>query len=170
MKHLNLTIPKPCASSNIRAGFALLKASLACIILLLLSAESFSQTASVKGKIEMFERHESYMHTANSHIVRGIIKDEVGNPMPGVNIYLKGTAEGTVTDVAGSFEFPRRLEPGEILTISYIGYESIEYVVQNTEADVEIVMNVDVRIIGEVAVEKVYTSKPTFSQWLKNLF
>src|SRR5688572_30384694 len=99
MKHLNLTIPKPCASSNIRAGFALLKASLACIILLLLSAESFSQTASVKGKIEMFERHESYMHTANSHIVRGIIKDEVGNPMPGVNIYLKGTAEGTVTDV-----------------------------------------------------------------------
>ena len=169
MKNLNLTIPKPCASYTIRPGFAQLKA-LACIILLLSSSETFSQTTSIKGQIEMIERHESYSAAANSHIVKGIVKDEVGNPMPGVNIYLKGTTEGTVTDVAGSFEFPRRLEPGEILTVSYVGYESIEYVVQNNTADVEIVMNVDVRIIGEVAVEKAYTSKTGFRQWLKNTF
>ncbi|HEX6889527.1 MAG TPA: carboxypeptidase-like regulatory domain-containing protein, partial [Chryseolinea sp.] len=161
---------------NILPGFALLKAGLACLILMFSSAETFSQTASAKGKIEIIEHNDSPagVLTASSHIVRGVVKDEAGNPMPGVNVYLKGSTEGTVTDADGRFEFPRRLEAGERLTVSYIGYESMEYVVQSDAGDViEIVMDLNVMIMGEVVVEKVYTSKSGFRQWLsgfKNIF
>ncbi|HMG90062.1 MAG TPA: carboxypeptidase-like regulatory domain-containing protein [Chryseolinea sp.] len=185
MKHLNLTIPKPCADkwqdfkhtsfSNILPGLVLLKAGLACLILMFSTRESFGQTASVKQTIDAVEHRESNSladpHATISHIVMGVVKDEARNPMPGVNIYLKGGTEGTVTDADGRFEFPRRLETGEILTFSYIGYESIEYMVQeNGNDNIEIVMNIDVEIIGEVAVEKAYTSKTGFRQWLKDIF
>jgi hypothetical protein len=161
--------------SNILPGFALLKAGLACLILMFSNAETFSQTTSAKGKIEMIEPHKGYsmadVGATTSHIVRGVIKDETGNPLPGVNVYVKGSTEGTVTDANGRFEFPRRLEAGERLTVSYIGYESMEYVVQNNADDIiEIVMDLNVSIMGEVAVEKAYTSKTGFRQWFKNIF
>jgi hypothetical protein len=164
--------------SNILPGFALLKAGLACLIVMFSSMETFSQSASTRGKIEVVAHHDEHLSSDirvnNSHIVRGVVKDEAGNPMPGVNVYLKGSTEGTVTDADGRFEFPRRLEAGERLTVSYIGYESMEYVVQNDAGDViEIVMDLNVLIMGEVVVEKVYTSKSSFRQWLsgiKNIF
>ena len=188
MKHLNLSIPKTSAinwrfspeqlkSNNVR-GFTLLKAGLACVLLFFSNAENSGQTASAKSQIDVVDRHETYSlagaRVATSHIVRGIVKDEAGNPMPGVNIYLKGSTEGTVTDTEGRFEFPRMLEAGERLTISFIGYESVEYVVQNiADENIAIVMSVNVIVIGEVGIEKVYSSKPGLRQWLsgfKNIF
>ena len=40
---------------------------------------------------------------AQERVVTGIVTDETGAAMPGVNILLKGTAQGTASDVEGKF-------------------------------------------------------------------
>ncbi len=65
---------------------------------------------------------------AQSHSVTGIVKDVSGEPMIGVNIAVKGTASGTVTDIDGKFSLSNVPEKA-ILTISFIGYVKQEIAV-----------------------------------------
>ncbi|TLX76963.1 TonB-dependent receptor [Labilibacter sediminis] len=60
---------------------------------------------------------------AQKRMLEGVVIDkEDGTPIPGVNIIIKGTQEGTITDENGNF----KLEVGEESTIisSFIGYHS----------------------------------------------
>src|SRR5690606_5519848 len=52
--------------------------------------------------------------------VSGTVKDETGAPLPGATVRIKGTVNGTVTDLDGQFS----IEVGEdaVLQISYVGY------------------------------------------------
>lgn len=52
-----------------------------------------------------------------------------GKPMPGVNLIIKGSTNGTVTDSNGEFQLPLPLEK-QILTVSFIGYKSQEIEVE----------------------------------------
>ena len=91
--------------------------------------------------------------------------------MAGASIYLRGTTEGTTTDAEGRFEFPRKLEEGDKLTISFIGYESVEYVVMGTaDEHIEISMLVNVEIIGDLGIDEVYTAKLGLRQFFKKIF
>ncbi len=55
--------------------------------------------------------------------VTGKITDSDGSPLPGTNIFLKGTAVGTTSDLEGLYRIVG-LEPGKYnLIVSYIGYE-----------------------------------------------
>lgn len=66
--------------------------------------------------------------TSNSEYfqeVRGVITDEAdGTPLPGVTVLIKGTTRGVATGVDGEFRI--EAQPGEILVISFIGYQVIE--------------------------------------------
>lgn len=51
----------------------------------------------------------------------GVVKDKTGEPMIGVNVLVKGTTNGTITDFDGNFTIPD--VPGNAtLVVSYIGY------------------------------------------------
>ncbi len=55
--------------------------------------------------------------------IMGIIKDsQTKEAMPFVNVYLKGTKVGTITDVNGNYKIETR-EKGDSIIISFIGYE-----------------------------------------------
>ena len=165
MKHLNLSIPK---SSRIRRGFKPLTIGLACALLLMTGKPAFSQAPTVKEQIESAKYRDN---DGVAHIVSGVVKDENGGPMAGASIYLRGTTEGTTTDAEGRFEFPRKLEEGDKLTISFIGYESVEYVVMGTaDEHIEISMLVSVEIIGDLGIDEVYTAKPGLRQFFKKIF
>lgn len=60
--------------------------------------------------------------------INGTVKDEKGEPLAGASVQLKGTTIGAQTDFDGNFtlEVP---DGNSVLTISYIGYETIEIVV-----------------------------------------
>ena len=62
--------------------------------------------------------------------VKGIIRDDEGNPLPGANILVKGTTLGTQTDFDGNFiiEVP---DANPVLVISYIGFLTQEVDVSN---------------------------------------
>ncbi len=57
--------------------------------------------------------------------VEGKVTDEQGNPLPGVNIIIKGTQKGTMTGGDGTFmlDVP---EKNAILVFSFVGYETKE--------------------------------------------
>jgi hypothetical protein len=162
-------------SLKINPGLALLRAGLLCLLFVLIDKQSFAQDTPTNPKIETVQEPTVDGKKASAgHIIRGIVKDDAGDPIPGVNVYLKDATVGTVTDANGRFEFPRQLMDGERLTFSFIGFESIEYAVSKAEEEVvELSMTLEVGIMGEVTVDQVYTTEPAIRRWwsgVKKLF
>jgi len=112
----------------------------------------------------------------NSRTLSGIVIDEYGDSLPGVNVVIKGTSDGTITDYDGKFKL--EVSEGDVLVFSFIGLETKEYKVDKREfADVELKMEMkmcDYIFMGELAVEEVYASKPSglkgFWTKVKSLF
>ena len=59
---------------------------------------------------------------------KGLISDENG-PLKDVNVRKKGTRNGVVTNEKGEFTFPEKLKTGDVLLISFIGFETQEYII-----------------------------------------
>ncbi|MBM1106089.1 carboxypeptidase-like regulatory domain-containing protein [Aurantibacter crassamenti] len=99
----------------------------------------------------------------DQHTITGTVLDEENVPLPGVNVVLKGTSEGVITDIDGKFEFPSALDVGDILIFSYIGYETKQYKVteSNSETvDIKITFDsYDVELMGEVVIDGPYKTK-----------
>ncbi len=89
--------------------------------------------------------------------IRGSVKDEGGDPLPGVSVMVKGTQRGTTTNMDGTFqvEIP---EDQNILVFSFVGYESKEILV-GSESIVDVVLNVDIKSLSEVVVVGYGTQK-----------
>lgn len=83
-------------------------------------------------------------------VISGKVTDEKGEPIPGVNIIIKGTTLGTTTDVDGAYQL--EVDNGDvILVFSFIGYVSQEVNVANrTVIDVSLVE--DVKALDEVVI------------------
>ena len=64
-----------------------------------------------------------------SEITGRVTDAEDGSPIPGVNVTIKGTTSGTITDFEGFFKISARSE--DFLLFSYIGYETQEIAVGN---------------------------------------
>lgn len=58
--------------------------------------------------------------------VKGVVKDQKGETMPGVSVRVKGTTIGVATDVDGHFELQVENKPGILLQFSFIGMEGLE--------------------------------------------
>jgi TonB-linked SusC/RagA family outer membrane protein len=83
-------------------------------------------------------------------ILSGKVTSETGEFLPGVNIILKGTNIGTVSDSEGSYSLEVPNLTGT-LVFSYIGYKTVEVAVSGrTTIDVRLVE--DVQSLGEVVV------------------
>ncbi|MDP2089467.1 MAG: TonB-dependent receptor [Flavobacteriaceae bacterium] len=54
--------------------------------------------------------------------IRGIITDELGKPIPGVNVVVSGTEIGTISDSNGNYELVTKLTGDQKLKVSFIGY------------------------------------------------
>ena len=62
--------------------------------------------------------------------INGIVNDTEGNPLPGVNIIVKGTDNGSSTDADGTFSITAP-NKNSTLVFSFIGFETIEYFLNN---------------------------------------
>jgi hypothetical protein len=81
--------------------------------------------------------------------VKGTVFEAEGGPIPGVNVLVKGTTIGTVTDVNGrySLTLPNN---ASTLVFSFIGYVSQE--IQITRPEINMTMAPDVTQLSEVVV------------------
>ena len=89
--------------------------------------------------------------SAQSRSVQGKVSDaKDGSPMPGVNVVLKGTTNGTVTDADGKYTINLPDQDG-VLIFSFIGLVTQEIQIgQQTAIDVQ--MQEDIAQLGEVVV------------------
>lgn len=62
--------------------------------------------------------------------IKGKVRDENGESMIGVSILEKGTGNGTVTDLGGSYTLVVK-DAGSVLVFSYVGYQRVEVAVNN---------------------------------------
>lgn len=84
-----------------------------------------------------------------SSVIKGVVKDSNGEPLLGVNVIVKGTTIGSVTDIDGNFSF--EAPAGSTLVISYIGFKSEEIKVKGN-APLNIILKEDSEALDEVVV------------------
>ena len=89
--------------------------------------------------------------------VNGKVTDEKGQPLPGVNIIVKGTSSGAITDAEGNYAFAD-LQENATLVFSFIGYNSQEIAV-NDRTTINVSLAVDVTSLDEVVVVGYGTAK-----------
>jgi hypothetical protein len=56
--------------------------------------------------------------------ISGAILDESGNPLPGANVYIENTYDGTSTNPSGGFEFVSNERGKQNIIVDFIGFES----------------------------------------------
>ncbi len=109
-------------------------------------------TAAAADNDYLRSRHAISTDLRVAITVTGKVTDENGAGLPGVTVVLKGTTQGTVTDLDGNFSLnvPDGQENGT-LVFSYVGYTAQEVPVNN-RSSINIQMAPDSRTLGEVVV------------------
>ncbi len=85
----------------------------------------------------------------NSVTITGRVVSDKGESLPGVNIVVKGTTTGTVSDINGKFKI--QVNPGSVLVFSYMGYLTQETVIGKTHT-LNVTLRENTRQIDEVVV------------------
>ncbi|MFG6685829.1 SusC/RagA family TonB-linked outer membrane protein [Mariniflexile sp. HNIBRBA6329] len=82
--------------------------------------------------------------------ISGTVKDENGQPLPGVNILVKGTSNGTQTDFDGNYTITVE-NSNDILVFSFIGFLTQEVTIANKTV-INVSLKEDVAKLDEVVV------------------
>lgn len=98
----------------------------------------------------LFAFHSVFAQT----IVKGCVTDKrTGNPLPGVNVYIKDSYDGTITDLEGCYELPIDTPGDFVLIFSFIGYESIEkYLSPNKVISLDIELKESITSLNAVTI------------------
>jgi len=113
-----------------------------------------------KGDIEIIKKGEINIEKTVDSIpkqkqdieitISGTVIDDTGLPLPGVNIIIKGTSNGTQTDFDGNYSL--QIEKNQILVFSYVGFKTEEVTVSNINNTVDLKMVMTEEYLGEMVV------------------
>ena len=84
-----------------------------------------------------------------SQNVTGQLLDEAGMPLIGANVLVEGTTTGTITDVDGKFELAAN--PGDVLVVSYVGYNP-QFITVGNEKNISFSMSEGAQALEEVII------------------
>ncbi|MGB7841496.1 MAG: SusC/RagA family TonB-linked outer membrane protein [Salinimicrobium sp.] len=82
-------------------------------------------------------------------LITGTVVDGGGLPLPGVNVLVKNTSRGTQTDFDGNYSI--NADIGQVLVFSYVGFETVEYPVDNISR-INVTMTENAAELEEVVV------------------
>lgn len=82
-------------------------------------------------------------------VIQGIVTDESGVPLIGVNILVKGTTRGTTTGFNGEYQLEAELQ--DTLTFSYVGFRTVQIPVDG-RTTIDLVMQEDIARLDELVV------------------
>ena len=78
--------------------------------------------------------------------VEGKVSDANKEPLPGTSVLVKGTTRGTITDIDGTYAISA--SSGETLVFSFVGFETIEQIVGNSNV-------IDITLVEGLALSEV---------------
>ena len=87
---------------------------------------------------------------AQVHTVSGLVKDkEMGEPLVGVSVSVKGTKNATMTDLNGNYTI--QTSPKDVLEFKYVGMKNAEETVGNRKV-INVTLVANAESLGEVVV------------------
>jgi len=140
-------------NNSLKKSFCILRTAIALLILGIMQA--YANDTYDENKINLVSDHFT-VNTAEAGIIQQIkvtgkvTDDQTGEAIPGVNIVVKGTTIGTMTDIAGSFS----LSVGNrdaILVFSFIGY-IIQEIPLNGRSTLNVALASEITGLEEVVV------------------
>ena len=133
---------------NVKELFTLRKANRSALFFLLLSCaigNGYSKALPAEGGGVFASEAVQQNRT-----VTGVVKDATGEPMIGVTIQVKGTGDGTITDIDGKYTL-NVSGNNSVLIFSFVGYQSQEITV-GSKSTINVVLKEDSEMIDEVVV------------------
>lgn len=111
----------------------------------------------IQDRLVMLYGREETAAVQQNRKVEGVVTDNTGTPLPGVTVVVKGTMQGTVTDVNGRFSFSA-VPAGASLVFSFVGMRPQEMPVAGS-GQVNVRMEEESFGIGEVVAVGYGTQK-----------
>lgn len=130
-----------------------MKANSKFVRILLLST-MLGTTGATNGNAALFASNASISQQKGR--VSGVVKDEMG-PVVGASIVVKGTTNGTITDMDGKFIIDN-VPVGSILEISYVGMET-QSIRWDGQSSVNVMLKDEAQDLDEVVVVAYGTTK-----------
>ena len=81
----------------------------------------------------------------------GVVQDENGDPLPGATVRVKGTQNGVITDVNGTFSFIAGTK-NPVIVVSYVGMETVTLKVTPDAKYIRVMMQPQENLMEEVVV------------------
>jgi len=97
------------------------------------------------------------IYSYSQQTVTGIVSDQSGLPIPGVNIIISGSQIGTVTDFNGEYSI-ENISKDDVLVFSYIGFSTVEVEVSENFI-IDITLFEDTELLDEVVIVGYGTQK-----------
>jgi TonB-linked SusC/RagA family outer membrane protein len=82
-------------------------------------------------------------------VLNGTVSGTDGQPIPGANVVVQNTNNGTTTDFDGNFSIS--VSSGDVLTVSYLGFATQNVIISN-QTSLNIVLEADASELDEVVV------------------
>lgn len=84
--------------------------------------------------------------------VKGLIKDETGQALPGATVVLKGTSNYAVSDIDGQFSIAAAKELPFTLQVNFVGYQSQEIEIYEVSDELAEITLKNENVLSEVVV------------------
>lgn len=104
----------------------------------------------IQDKKVIIKKQEANQLISKKKQTKGSVKDDKGEPIIGASVMIKGTTNGTITDLDGNFTINDLPDSAE-LEISYIGYKTLTYLASDSKLK-NIIMQEDAETLDEVVV------------------
>ena len=93
---------------------------------------------------------------AQEKTITGVVVSEESGPLPGVNVLIKGTNTGVLTDFDGNYSINASV--GDIIVFSYVGMSTVERTV-GTSNTIDVTMVTESNLLNEVVITALGLSK-----------
>lgn len=97
----------------------------------------------------IIKKQASNTTNQQSKLIKGTVVDATGMPVIGANVMVKGSTNGTITDMDGNFSL--EVDNNATLVVSYIGFANQEISV-GTQTNLSITMKEDAEALDELVV------------------
>ncbi len=104
---------------------------------------------SLLAFIQCFSISNVYAQDKESITITGVVKDADGESLTGVNVLIKGTSNGTITDIEGKYSI--KAPSNAQLVFSFIGFNE-EVVSVEGQSSINVTMIEDIASLSEVVV------------------
>lgn len=144
------------ASRDDRVGGLKLRLCLLCLALM--GGGNLSLQAKSEGTVVENLQTQS-LQQQKELLLRGLVTDKEGLPLPGVTVQVKGTNQGTTTNGDGEYYIMVKGVENPVLVFSFIGMETQEIPFEKGKHRINVTMQESQQVLEEVVVNGIFTRK-----------